>query len=210
MANWNNKLLLTSACAFFMSMIMGQAHALSISTGFAGGNGQDGNMFDVVTLGSALTVTAFDINLDTGGAQTVKIYSKSGTWVGSENNGAAWTLIDTITGVTSSGANVPTFIDVADFILPAVSTTALYLTTPDNPNFSYTNGTGVGNIAAANSDLRILEGSGNEYEFGFTYTPRIWNGTIYYSSSQVPEPATLALMGLGLAGIGFARKKKQA
>ena len=27
---------------------------------------------------------------------------------------------------------------------------------------------------------------------------------------QVPEPATLALMSLGLAGIGFARKKKQS
>lgn len=27
---------------------------------------------------------------------------------------------------------------------------------------------------------------------------------------QVPEPSTLALLGLGLAGIGFARKKKQA
>jgi hypothetical protein len=27
---------------------------------------------------------------------------------------------------------------------------------------------------------------------------------------QVPEPTTLALMGLGLAGIGFARKKKQS
>ncbi|MES9938386.1 MAG: PEP-CTERM sorting domain-containing protein, partial [Sedimenticola sp.] len=29
-------------------------------------------------------------------------------------------------------------------------------------------------------------------------------------TDRVPEPATLALMGLGLAGIGFARKKKAA
>jgi hypothetical protein len=28
--------------------------------------------------------------------------------------------------------------------------------------------------------------------------------------SPVPEPVTLALVGLGLAGFGFARKKKQA
>jgi hypothetical protein len=32
----------------------------------------------------------------------------------------------------------------------------------------------------------------------------------YNATGTVPEPATLALMGLGLAGIGFARKKKQA
>ena len=35
-------------------------------------------------------------------------------------------------------------------------------------------------------------------------------GSVAISDIQVPEPATIALMGLGLAGIGFARKKKQA
>jgi hypothetical protein len=30
------------------------------------------------------------------------------------------------------------------------------------------------------------------------------------NNSQVPEPTTLALIGLGLAGIGFSRKKKTA
>ncbi|MET0087396.1 MAG: PEP-CTERM sorting domain-containing protein [Sedimenticola sp.] len=30
----------------------------------------------------------------------------------------------------------------------------------------------------------------------------------YRTSGDIPEPATLALMGLGLAGIGFSRKKK--
>ena len=29
-------------------------------------------------------------------------------------------------------------------------------------------------------------------------------------AGQVPEPSTIALLGLGLAGIGFSRKRKQA
>jgi hypothetical protein len=34
------------------------------------------------------------------------------------------------------------------------------------------------------------------------------DGLTWMAPQRIPEPATLALMGLGLAGIGFARKKK--
>ena len=35
------------------------------------------------------------------------------------------------------------------------------------------------------------------------------SGFDYSSISNIPEPTAFALMGLGLAGIGFARMKKQ-
>ena len=190
-------------------MPFGVAQADFLTTAFATNNEQSGNMFDVVTLDGPLTVTGFDLNIDSS-TETVEIYAIAGTHVGSETNGAVWTLIDTITGVVGAGLNSPTFIDVADFLLPGLSTTGLYITLSTGTQMNYTNGTALGSVFSANADLQILEGVGISYAFGITFAPRVWSGTIYYNkASQVPEPGTLALLGLGLAGMGMTRRKKK-
>ena len=61
----------------------------------------------------------------------------------------------------------------------AGETTGLYLRS--DRNNAYTNGTSVGAIAATNSNLTIYEGYGVSALFGVFYSPRIWNGTIFYS-----------------------------
>ena len=63
--------------------------------------------------------------------------------------------------------------------------------------------------------------AGDDYTLSMVATSTVppglasWNwlagGTVTLdSSSAVPEPTTIALLGFGLAGIGFARKKKAA
>ena len=202
------KIALAASLAFAFGA---NAQAAVLTTTFAGGNGQNGNMFDVVTNANALTVTGLDLNLNAG-TYTIEVYKKAGTWVGSQSNASAWTLVDSAS-VTSLGGQ--TFFNVADFGLGALGTTGLYITSvaPVGTGvLSYTNGSAVGNVFSQNADLAILEGAGKQYAFADTFTPRIWNGSIYYQvdATDVPEPASLALFGLGLAGLGLLRRRKQA
>jgi len=175
---------------------------------FGSNNSQSGNMFDVVTLGGALTVNALNLNLASG-TYEIEVYKKSGTWVGFNSNAAAWTLVGSGL-VTSAGQNKASFFDVADFVLDANAVTGLYITSKlaNQGIFLYTNGTAVGDIAASNADLQILQGAGVSYAFSDTYTPRIWNGSIEYTAgANIPEPATVGLLALGLIGLALHRRK---
>lgn len=163
------------------------ATAGSLTTTFATNNGFAGNMFDVVGLLGDLTITGLDVNLDNLGASAnLDVYTRTGTFVGNTGSSAGWTLVSS-TSVTSAGADNPTFVDVSDFVIPGGNeTTGFYVFLSDYPNASmlYTNGVGVGTVVASNSDLQILDGVGtSDILFpGFVFTPRTWNGTIYYLS----------------------------
>lgn len=166
-------------------------NADSLTTGFPGGNGQVGNMFDVVAL-NTVTIQSFDGNLNAGTHATINIWYRTGSHVGFENSSAGWTLIGTATNVVSAGNGVGTPIPLPiNLTIPAGQTYAFYVEASNS--VAYTNGTAVGNVWASNSDLQILEGVGKGANFVSTFTPRNWNGTIHYGStgcSTIRTPVT--------------------
>ncbi|MEM8554761.1 MAG: hypothetical protein AAGF71_08015 [Pseudomonadota bacterium] len=201
--------LSTLLCAALVAVVPAVSSATSLSTTYAGGNGQNGNMFDVLVGSEDITVKSFDMNVNNG-STIVEFWLKTGSAAGSLTTQGDWTLMDSVS-VTSSGNGSGTNVDVLDVVLSAGQTYGLYLTTTTG-GVAYTNGTAVGNVAAQNDDLTIYEGWGKSYAFGSTFSPRVWNGAINYevsSNATVPVPASgMLLIGALAAGGAVARRKQ--
>lgn len=164
-------------------------------TTFAGGNRQDGNIFDVFAK-TGLVVTGFDCNVanDSDGVAVIQIFYRMGSYLGFDMDSSGWSLLgtDTVTGVAPTGTptplNVPVNVPVA-----AGQTAAFYITISANTasdNLEYTNGPSAGSAATENSDIRILQGIGKQYPFGATFPAtgsgsRIFNGTVHYCLSPL-------------------------
>jgi hypothetical protein len=145
-----------------------------LETIFAQNNGQSGNMFDV-KVKSDIIIDKFDINI-LAGTHTMEVYYKKGSYVGFETNAAAWTKLGT-TIVTGLGSNLRTPCPIGGLEMRAGESYGLYVTCATSTSIRYTNGANTYN----NADLTITTGVGKSYPFGSTFTPRTWNGRIYYS-----------------------------
>tara|TARA_R110002073_G_scaffold36913_1_gene107336 strand:- start:466 stop:1071 length:606 start_codon:yes stop_codon:yes gene_type:complete len=66
---------------------------------------------------------------------------------------------------------------------------------------AYTNGTAAGNLFASDANLEFFEGAGSGYPFGGSPSPRIWNGTIRYSSFGSTPCALATNYGDGCGGL---------
>jgi hypothetical protein len=145
-------------------------------TTFEGGNGAHGNMFDIYAYND-LTITGFDLNVDSFGSETVEIWYRSGSYYGYESSSSYWTLL-AVVNVIGEGSGNPTHVNVDPFHIQEGQSYGLYiwLDSGTSGGIDYSDGTEV----YSNSDLQITSGTGNGADWGSVYQPRIWNGAIYY------------------------------
>jgi len=152
----------------------------SLTTTFSNNNAFAGNMFDITTFSNQLTISGWDINVS-GGTGTAYVYWRNGTYQGNTNSAAGWNLLGSAT-VTAAGSGLPTFVPVGGLTIPANTTYGIYVAV-NYPamTMQYTNG----NLTVQNSDMKIDAGVGKGTPLftGFTFSPRHWNGTVYYSSA---------------------------
>ena len=159
--------------------------AQSLTTTSSSNNGSNGNMFDVSNNGtSSITITGFSQNFnDQSPVASFEVYTRSG---GLTTSSSGWSLRNSTGSFTPEVRDTLTqlsFTSPVSITINAGETTGLYLRS--DRNNAYTNGTSVGAIAATNSNLTIYEGYGVSVLFGNFFSPRIWNGTIFYSVNTV-------------------------
>ena len=192
------------------------ASAITLQTPFTGalpgGNSNFGEVFQIGAL-NALTITGLGINAPDNGVPdeytSVTIYEDVGAVNAVTSGSGIWTQIASGGSFSSSGFDVPTELPVAlNVPIAAGSTDTFLIMVSGEHKFSldYSDGGSVGDVMASNADLNILQGWGEASDFS-TFDPREANVSVEYTASPVPEPASLAIFGLGIAGLGFVRRR---
>jgi hypothetical protein len=166
----------------------------SITTLFASnnfGNPGGANYFDVTVASNPITVTALDINTaETVAFSNVRVYVLPGmTFAGHETNMALWTQVATGSG-TGAGVDVPTHVTLSNsFPLTAGTLYGIAVVADPAITLHYTNGNG-SNQNYSNADAALFLGSATNVPFTApVFSPRVWNGTIYYNvGGGTPTP----------------------
>jgi hypothetical protein len=172
-----------------------------LTTTWAAGNGSTGNMFDITAF-TDITIDSFLVNAQ--GSGVMEVWYKPGTYVGFTSNQSAWTMAGSY-NVFTTGSGYQASLPVGGISIPAGETYGIYVTHTTS-SVSYTNGNGT-NQVYQDANLMFEGGHGGSY-FSLTFTPRVWNGTIFYtagvpgcSSDTIPVTAIVTNIPTQDAGV---------
>ncbi len=159
----------------------------NLATSYVSNNSNKGEMFNIVAT-NTVTLLCFDLNLILGSNGNYEIYYKVGSYVGSENNAAAWTLIGSNPSVPCVGFDTPSPMDIPlNLVIPSGQTYAFYVTATNvaaTTGIRYTNNAGYTTIAS-DANISIAGGIGKAYPFLTNYNNRSFNGTVHYALGNV-------------------------
>lgn len=155
-----------------------------LTTTYAGGNGLGGNtmMWFDLTLNTSVTITQLDINALAGStAGGIDFYTIAGGHTGFETNQAAWTLQGSVAVATPNAAGTPTpCVFGAPFTLTP-GTYGIAIGYTGGLGQAYTNGP-LGPYSTA--EMTLVQGGSGGLWGGIVNTPRVFNGSIYYTSGS--------------------------
>jgi len=170
--------ILAAAALATTCLTNASAQLISLDTTYAGGNGQSGNMFDLSSAEDIL-LRGLDVSIPAG-TVGIEVYYSFGGYAGKTASLTSWTLLAS-GNVAGQGAGQATPLPFTfNLPIPAGQVVGFYVTTNGGQTMDYTNGTTEGSLFVTDGVLSFFEGVGVVYPAAGTFSPRIWNGTIYY------------------------------
>ncbi|MFT5859886.1 MAG: lysophospholipase L1-like esterase [Flavobacteriaceae bacterium] len=137
----------------------------------------NGAMFDIVAQND-LIVDSFEVKINTLGTQEVEIYTRPGSHLSYELNPSAWSYQGSVF-VEVISSSEQTVVPLGNFPIATSDTLGVYIQMADpTSRLSYLN---AGSAQSYwNSEMEIITGSGSSYNFGGSFYPRDWNGSVFY------------------------------
>lgn len=152
----------------------------SAMTTFGDDNSNYGIFFDVTAKSKDIRIENIFADMDLPSGDMLRVYTRPGTYAGSETTPAAWTLVDSAF-ISFPIPNAPeAVLDSMSVVIPSNSTQAFHIVFRNVGFISYNNGTTAGDVIYNDTLIQIKTGTGADAAFTPNNLPRNFQGTISY------------------------------